>query len=582
MLAFHPNDKPRGWVRTLVGFDKQRNASGPLRFIAFDRAGDPRPPFAPWVNRALKVRAPEQLERWFVERDEIVETAILADAKTLTILASPHTLFIARFLASCLDESRLQVEVRSEFSHDNSDIYIVIAPQYFDVRPPSHKCIFFQVEQSTTDRWFTDEYLDLLQSGLGIFDYSLSNISFLRRHSIPLKFIFHTPLAPLPNGQRSPEKDIDVLFYGNASPERRMRYIKKLRKHFNIRVVTKTFGDEMRSIIRRARVVVNIHAYEDALLETTRLCEVASEGTAIVSESSIDQLAHDQFNECVKFVPSGDVEAMILEIAASLESDSDPKPDLESFKYAKFMMLRAFLGLGIISPDEFILLTSWCELPSDRLVLSLPEETDRYGWCQAQRLDGYAVFPGLRRQPGWKGCGLSYRYMAQKALDAGYEELRIYEDDAGFPSFFSESISVVDNYLKSRMGDWDIFSGMISDISSSASISEVVEYKDMTFIHLDQMIGLVFGIYKPSALEKIARWDWRMEEQPGGHIDRYLERDRRLRIITTDPFICHHKSDFHSSIWESHNMDTQAMITRSAQRFSKMVQKYRSARAGID
>ncbi len=581
-LAFYPNGKPRGWVRALVGFDKQRNANGLFRFIAVDLSGRPRPAFAPWVDRLFKMRTPEHLANWIAERDEIVEKAYLSGATTLTILASPHTQFIARLLSSCLEGSRLSVEVCSEFTQDVSDLYIVIAPQYFEVLPPLEKCVFFQVEQSVTNRWFTNEYLDLLQSGLGILDYSLRNLEFMREKNIPLKSMYYMPLSALAPKRGKRRKSIDVLFYGDASFGRRMDYINRLKKSFKVEVITNAFGEEIREKIRSARVVVNIHAYENALLETTRLCEVISEGTSIVSETAVDQEAHRQFDNSVKFVPAGDLEAMVSAVSAELNNNTHTTLDAEAFQYSKFMLLRSLLGLGVLNPKEFFNLTESFTLPSGHLILALPEEPLRYKWCQEHRLEGYEIFPGLRSQPSWKGCGLSYWYMAKKAIGAGCEELRIYEDDAEFPSSFSNSMQIVDSYLRENSGSWDVFSGMISDISPTAKISKVTDYRKLRFVHLDQMVGLVFGIYRSPALEKLANWDWNVKEKRTGAIDRYLEQDKRLRIVTTDPYLCHHSSDFHSSIWDSHNTDSEGMIASSAKRLSRLVQAFQKTKLDID
>ena len=80
------------------------------------------------------------------------------------------------------------------------------------------------------------------------------------------------------------EKDIDILFYGTISSERRKGYLEELKKHFNMQVITKAFGDEILPRIQRAKIVANIHYYENALLETTRISEALSMEAVIVSE----------------------------------------------------------------------------------------------------------------------------------------------------------------------------------------------------------------------------------------------------------------------------------------------------------
>ena len=57
-------------------------------------------------------------------------------------------------------------------------LYIVICPQMFPVLPGQY--IVYQLEQSVSSRWFTDDYLARLENSLAIFDYSLKNIAFCK------------------------------------------------------------------------------------------------------------------------------------------------------------------------------------------------------------------------------------------------------------------------------------------------------------------------------------------------------------------------------------------------------------------
>lgn len=574
-LAFHSNHKPRGWVRALL-FDKERRPKGPLRFLVTDKEGNPKSAFAPWMARAYKKRSSQQLEAWFTQRDALIESGELGQVKTLAILASPHTLFIARLLKSCLSETRLTVNVLEQYCEDSADLYVVIAPQYHNTLPPREKTVAFQVEQSTTDRWFTDEYLDELQETLAVIDYSIRNLSVLRQRSLELKTLYFVPLAPIPTPEASAlgDRDIDVLFYGDASFGRRQKYIERLRQSFKVEVVTNAFGDEVLKKIRRAKVVVNIHAYETALLETTRICECLSEGTRVVSETAVDQEHHGALASMVSFVPQGDVEGMVQAVDAALADDRSLTVDPAIYRQTKFMVLRMLLGIGVLSPEEFERLTAWYELPSDKLVLSMPEETDRYAWCQESKLDGYELFPGLRRNPSWKGCGLSYWYMARKALAASVEQLQIYEDDCYFPEDFSAKKLKVDRYLEENAGTWDVFSGLISDLAPAAKIQKVETRDGVTYVQLDQLVGLVFGYYREAALKAMAEWDWAVLDKRTGAIDRYLEQKRDLRTLTTSPYLCGHSPNFSSSIWNAHNADVESKIANSVRRLDRMVEAH--------
>jgi glycosyltransferase involved in cell wall biosynthesis len=56
--------------------------------------------------------------------------------------------------------------------------------------------------------------------------------------------------------------------------------------------------------------VLNIHFYENGLLETNRLLEALSLGTPVISEVGADQAEHGTLAGIVDFVQLGDVDAM--------------------------------------------------------------------------------------------------------------------------------------------------------------------------------------------------------------------------------------------------------------------------------
>lgn len=58
-------------------------------------------------------------------------------------------------------------------------------------------------------------------------------------------------------------------------------------------------------------MVVNLHYYEGALLETTRIYECLSLGVPLVSETSVDRAEHAALDGAVRFVPVGDLPALL-------------------------------------------------------------------------------------------------------------------------------------------------------------------------------------------------------------------------------------------------------------------------------
>jgi hypothetical protein len=208
------------------------------------------------------------------------------------------------------------------------DLYLVICPQMFSHLPPPEKRIVFQMEQSVHPRWFTPEYLNILYNSVAVFDYSAQNIQFLTQQGLPVDMIFHVPLSPVPDypgaefSSEVTDSDsahtCDVLFYGDLKNKRRQAFLKVLREHFDVRAERSLYGQDLWRAMAHAKVVVNIHYYDNALLESTRICECLSLGARVISEAATDQGQHADWEDLVVFTPINDAQAMVQAIQQCL------------------------------------------------------------------------------------------------------------------------------------------------------------------------------------------------------------------------------------------------------------------------
>ncbi len=293
-------------------------------------------------------------------RDEIIKNNKLMQVKTVTIMTTRHTEYNARVLERLLSPLGLQVQVLLDSPRVyNDDLYIVLCSQAFESLPPPMKRIVFQLEQSGRADWFTDAYMNDLSQSLAVFDYSSDNIQFLQNNGMSYRDIFELTIAPIADYMpksvaKSP--DFDVLFYG-AYNDRRNKILERLGKEFRVKSVCEVYGEEMRDIIRTAPVVVNIHFYENALLETTRISEALSLGARVVSERGIDEDKNRDFAPCVRFCPMDDVDALVAAIKAELAEAGSPVLPIDLMAQASFRFYRALLAIGMIDYAQFHRLT---------------------------------------------------------------------------------------------------------------------------------------------------------------------------------------------------------------------------------
>lgn len=239
---------------------------------------------------------------------------VFGHAKRINILTPPHCIYIARLLKNCLAKHGMKSKIigrQPKLGFDGT-LHIVICPQIFKALPAHY--IAFQVEQSIHHRWFTPEYFSILKKAHAVFDYSEKNVAYLKQHGIDPEKLFHLPISYLDGFSaefQEEEKTHDILFYGDASNARRKRFLDAIKQHHHVTVVHGLYGDAVHREIKRAKIVINIHYYDDALLETTRIYESLSLGAMVISEEGIDQNEHSELSELVDFVAIDDTASMI-------------------------------------------------------------------------------------------------------------------------------------------------------------------------------------------------------------------------------------------------------------------------------
>ena len=136
--------------------------------------------------------------------------------------------------------------------------------------------------------------------------------------------------------------------------------------------------------------------------------------------------------------------------------------------FDRFLVARDFLPVfkldEIALPDVF---------DSRMVSLSLPETVRRRRIFEAEKLSDCAIFDGMRKSPGWIGCGMSYKVLCAGALKRGKKQLTVVEDDVVLGGKFEQNFETVCRYLKKIDGHWDIFSGVIASLHDDVKVAKV-------------------------------------------------------------------------------------------------------------
>lgn len=493
----------------------------------------------------------------------------------VVVLSTRHCRYVAELIVFAL--SRVGIPARAIYEEPEGpyeDVpHFVVCPQMFERLPGLY--VSFQMEQSVSTRWFTPEYLRRLENSFAILDYSLENIEKLVSMGLHARQFYYMPVGYLPGyaaGATAAEKEYDVLFYGDINNERRRACIAELEKVCKVKIVSNLFGPEMAAELRRARVIVNIHYYPGALLETTRLWECLSLDCLVVSERASDMDRHEDLLEVVDFVDEGDFAGMAARVRYWLDDEARRNERVarnaamaaSAFNRFDYFFYRFLLASGNIPFEQFwSLIGSEYPLPSDKLCLNLPEFIDRAASFDRDNRHGFHRFPGLRHSKGWIGCALSYKYMIRLAMRHGLPSIAICEDDVEFPVDFDSAWPQVRSYLESNAGEWHIFSGLMTDLHKDAKILRVDRHAGREFVTTNKLISMVFNVYDQACYANIAGWNEDDEDVATNTIDRYLESTDSIRVMTTCPFLVGHKEELHSTLWGGQNTIYTALIAKS-------------------
>lgn len=485
--------------------------------------------------------------------------------QNVIILTSKHTYFVAQLFKTNLMKIGKKAKIVFAEELDNNyrdeDLYFVICPNIFNTLPKNY--VAFNLEQLISSRWFEEDknYRKKLENSYALFDYSIKNIEILEdKYDFSYKQIYFMPISyhkELGKSYSDIEESYDVLFYGDDKNPRRQKFLETISKKFKLKIINDSYKDELYQELSKAKIVVNIHYYENALLETTRLYESLSLNRLVISEDAQDSKYYPDLLECVEIVPKDDIEAMVEKIEFYLKNEEARKNKIAKNKQYlrqapnnfEYFFMRFLLANDWISFDDFYTLASKnVEFKKDIICLTLPETPKRMKEFSKDNSSlNIPFFYGLRHKIGYVGCGLSYKFMAKKALEQNLPYFTICEDDVGFKENFVSEYKEILEYLKNEK-NWTVFSGLLAEIKDNAEIKKI----NGKFIHISDFVSTVFCVYSPEALKCISKYDNR-NIKTNNTIDRYIGNSENINTITTYPYLVEQKNEIKSTLWGKQN-----------------------------
>ena len=190
---------------------------------------------------------------------------------------------------------------------DDENIYIIVGVHLYTKFPLNY--IVLQCEQPGS-HWMGDKTLyEKFENSMGLWEISPKLADKWRTtyesYYVPTRIPMHVFI----DFGKEPEpvrKDIDILFYGGRHPKR-VEMERILRKRFPTKHIVfryfNLFGEEREEMIQRAKLVLNIHYWPEASLETHRIEYLMARGKCVVTERSKDPALDNEYQGAVVFTP---------------------------------------------------------------------------------------------------------------------------------------------------------------------------------------------------------------------------------------------------------------------------------------
>lgn len=524
----------------------------------------------------------------------------------INIICTKHSAYIASCIQQAAKKNRIDCYIKclepgsslKDLKADPLQRTIILSPNVFhDINIPFSA---YQIEQSTSSRWFTDNYIEKLKLADYVLDYNIENIKFLVSRGLSPRKIYYAPVPQLiddstkKNDILFSEREIDVLFYGDCNSSRRRAIQEFLQESTDLTIlfVSEVYDDDLLNLIFKSKVILNIHFYGDSLLESTRIREALSRQCVIVSETSPDSAGYQDLIDPVSWVRPGDLSAMALILSSLclnmdtwqraltavkeyLGSSANTSQSKTFYWYQRFLS-----GIGMINlqdlenfPDlgVYNFISSRFFPNTINFVLSLPETPNRLEAYVDRNPFFYPLsvpFPAVKSDVGWIGCAMSYVSMARFLLSTSYSHMQVCEDDSIVPSIQNPQFSKVLQWLYANDASWDIYCGLVTNASPESFVllhTKVIE--GLRLVFFQGMTGTVHNIYNRKAAQLLSTWNPENGNIYEWSIDRFLERSNSLTCVTVLPFTSKQAEDESSTLWESHasNADLYSQMIKDSQ-----------------
>ena len=251
------------------------------------------------------------IKKYPVKENPVKENII----KKLIILTTSYTIHSAnnfsKFFKSLnidtqiIINNKITQELLEEIKEENNYLFLLginHIQNINNINLPKNKYIIYQIEQLNQTLYeynkLSEEVLYLMENCYSLFDYSNKNLEYypecLREKVKLLEPLIKEKIEETEQTEKieeteETEEKIDILFIGTIN-DRREAILDKLheysidnRYYYNIKIVSNVFNEELIKLIKNSKLVINLHYYNNSLLEIFRIHDLLPYDCIILS-----------------------------------------------------------------------------------------------------------------------------------------------------------------------------------------------------------------------------------------------------------------------------------------------------------
>jgi len=235
--------------------------------------------------------------------------------KKIIIILTPYIKSIGKYFKMIFEKQNITCELKYsleiidclESYNKIYTLYLILFSKHKHNLLPK-RVIFYQIEQLESKFLSYSNYFNKFKyigiKAEKIWEYSTSASTKYKKYFYdklewkPMPFVIEKNIQ----SYNFDSCEYDVFFYGNKNI-RREKILSELSNTFNIKICFGCYNIEKFNLISKSKIILNIHYYKNAGLETCRINEILNYNKIVISEKSLTDVNNiNLYTEIIEFI----------------------------------------------------------------------------------------------------------------------------------------------------------------------------------------------------------------------------------------------------------------------------------------